>query len=344
MGEILIADGCLFSGNSGATYARAIASGAEIFRLSNCTFVGNRGPAPTIWHWQDSQTQEAEVTQCIIRDEPNLFDAQPVERPPLRVTWSNVRGGYPGAGNIDVDPCFVKPGYWANPNDPAQEAGPEDPCAVWVPGDYHLKSQGGYWDRATAAWVRDEVTSACIDAGNPANPLGLEPFPNGGVINLGAYGGSAEASKSYFGEPLCETQIPGDINGDCRVDQTDMDILQAHWLEEAIVPVNLPPTIAIISPTDGAELTWPEPLVLRVAASDPDGRVLRVAYTATYDMPGRSWWVTGTATDPANDWAVTWPWLDVAEDTPCVISAEAMDNRGAPTAATPVHVTYHATK
>jgi parallel beta-helix repeat protein len=239
MGEILIADGCLFSGNSGGSRARVIASGAEILRLSNCTFAGNRGNAPTIWHWQDSQTQEAEVTQCIIRDDPNWLDQQPAERPALRVTWSNIRGGYPGEGNIDVDPCFVAPGYWSNPNDPTQEAGADDPCAVWVAGDYHLKSQGGHWDRATAAWVRDNVTSACIDAGNPANALGTEPFPNGGVINLGAHGGTVEASKSYFGEPVCETQIPGDINGDCRVDQTDMDILQAHWLAEFLRPLPL---------------------------------------------------------------------------------------------------------
>jgi parallel beta-helix repeat protein len=344
IGEIMIADGCLFSGNSGGSRARTIASSAEIFRLSNCTFVGNRGPAPTIWHWQDSQTQEVGVTQCIIRDDPNWLDQQPAGRPPIRVTWSNIRGRYPGEGNIDVDPCFVDPGYWANPNDPAQEVGPHDPCAVWVPGDYHLKSQGGHWDRATAAWVRDDVTSACIDAGNPVNPLGLESFPNGGVVNLGAYGGSAEASKSYWGEPVCETQIPGDINGDCKVDQTDMDILQAHWLQEAIEPANLPPTIAIISPVEGAEFTYPEPLVLRVAASDPDGRVLRVSYTIKYDVPGQWRWIMGMTTDPADDWAAPWSWLDVVEDTPCVISAEAMDNRGATTAAVPVTVTLHPMK
>jgi hypothetical protein len=346
-GQILIATGCLFSGNSGGSgesSARAIDSGAEILRLSNCTFVGNRGPAATIWHWQDSQTQEAEITQCIIRDDPNWLDQQPAGRPPIRVTWSNIRGGYPGEGNIDVDPCFVEPGYWAHPNNPTQGAGAEDPCAIWVPGDYHLKSQGGHWDRATAARVRDDVTSACIDAGNPANPLGTEPFPNGGVINLGAYGGTTEASKSYFGEPVCETQIPGDINGDCKVDQTDMDILQTHWLAEAIVPVNIPPTIAIISPVDGAEFTYPEPLILRAAASDPDGRVLRVSYTAKYDVPDNSVWITGTTTDPANDWAATWSWLGVVEDTPCVISAEAMDNRGATTAATPVTVMLHPMK
>jgi len=81
--------------------------------------------------------------------------------------------------------------------------------------------------------VQDDVTSPCIDAGDPSSPIGFEPFPNGGRINMGAYGGTAEASKSYFGEPLCETVIAGDINGDCKIDFTDLAFLSAHWLEES---------------------------------------------------------------------------------------------------------------
>ncbi|MHC4643702.1 MAG: hypothetical protein ACYS32_18830, partial [Planctomycetota bacterium] len=70
-----------------------------------------------------------------------------------------------------------------------------------------------------------------IDAGDPAIPIGLEPFPNGGIINMGAYGGTAEASKSYFGEPVCEIIVAGDINGDCIVNSVDFALMAAHWLE-----------------------------------------------------------------------------------------------------------------
>jgi len=48
---------------------------------------------------------------------------------------------------------------------------------------------------------------------------------------MGAYDGTAEASKSYFGKPLCETIVAGDINGDCKVDFSDFAILAAHWLQ-----------------------------------------------------------------------------------------------------------------
>ena len=59
-----------------------------------------------------------------------------------------------------------------------------------------------------------------------------EPFPNGGIINMGAYGGTAEASKSYFGEPVCETIVAGDINGDCKVNFKDFALMAFHWLED----------------------------------------------------------------------------------------------------------------
>ena len=71
-----------------------------------------------------------------------------------------------------------------------------------------------------------------IDARDMSGPLGYEPFPNGGVINLGADGGTSEASKSYSGGPPCETIIAGDINGDCKVDFKDFAIMAFHWLQD----------------------------------------------------------------------------------------------------------------
>jgi hypothetical protein len=129
-------------------------------------------------------------------------------------------------GNIDADPCFAQAGYW-DPNGTAEDANDN----FWVDGDYHLKSQAGRWSPPVAEWVIDDVTSPCIDAGEPMTPIGLEPFPNGGIINMGAYGGTAEASKSYFGEPLCETIVAGDVNGDCKVNFLDFRLMALHWLE-----------------------------------------------------------------------------------------------------------------
>ena len=62
--------------------------------------------------------------------------------------------------------------------------------------------------------------------------IGYEPFPNGGRVNMGAYGGTAEAGKSYFGQPVCEITIAGDINGDCLLDFKDFQFMALHWLED----------------------------------------------------------------------------------------------------------------
>ena len=40
----------------------------------------------------------------------------------------------------------------------------------------------------------DTVTSPLIDAGNPASDFSAEPMPNGGRVNIGRHGGTAEAS------------------------------------------------------------------------------------------------------------------------------------------------------
>jgi hypothetical protein len=154
--------------------------------------------------------------------------------PHVQITYCTMQGGDPAYCLYRVEgswsgaePLFANPGRWdpnGTPDDPADD--------FWVEGDYHLKSQAGRWDPNSQGWVLDGATSPCIDAGDPNTPIGQEPFPNGGRINMGAYGGTAEASKSYFGEPPCETIIAGDINGDCKVDLKDLAILVSHWLED----------------------------------------------------------------------------------------------------------------
>ena len=46
---------------------------------------------------------------------------------------------------------------------------------------------------------------------------------------MGLYGGTPQATKSYFGKPPCETIVAGDINGDCIVNSTDFALMSAYW-------------------------------------------------------------------------------------------------------------------
>jgi hypothetical protein len=95
------------------------------------------------------------------------------------VSYCDVAGGFPGQGNIDSDPQFEMPGFWAHSLNPGMTAHPENAYAVWTGGDYHLQSG-----------------SPCIDTGDPSVSYSNEPVPNGSRINMGAYGGTSQAATS----------------------------------------------------------------------------------------------------------------------------------------------------
>lgn len=240
---------CIVSGNRTGGYGGGIHCDGYSAVVRNCTLVGNaaedRGGGIStdflpdmsncvIWNNRDcgGQSESAQVYKH------DTYEAGP------EINYNCVEGltgALGGAGNTGADPCFAEAGYW-DPN--GTDTDPNDD--FWVDGDYHLKSEAGRWDPATQAWIADDTTSPCIDAGSPRHPIGHEPFPNGGVVNMGAYGGSAEASKSYFGEPVCETIVVGDINGDCRIDLLDFVLMTNHWLEDIVGQASDP------RPADGA--------------------------------------------------------------------------------------------
>jgi beta propeller repeat protein/parallel beta-helix repeat protein len=139
--------------------------------ITNCTIVENLreglyGSRPT-------------VTNSII-----YYNLNPqIAESTATITYSDIQDSWPGLGNIDISPLFAFPSFLSS-------------NSTYI-GDYHLKSQAGRWDPDSQTWVKDNVTSQCIDKGDPAWPLGDEPAPNGNIINLGAYGGTAQASMSF---------------------------------------------------------------------------------------------------------------------------------------------------
>jgi len=216
-GSDVIMTNCLSENNFVGFWGSALNNGDSKATIILCTFVENRGGQASIYNY-DGATIECH--NCIFWDEGyqiwndeggdgGVIQHNTIRGGQIRGIWDPHHKLIWGPGNTYADPCFVDPNT----------------------SDYHLKSQAGRWDHESGTWVQDNVTSPCIDAGDPRTPIGHEPFPNGAVVNMGAYGASSQASKSYFGEPVCETIIAGDVNGDCKVNFLDFTIMASHWLQ-----------------------------------------------------------------------------------------------------------------
>jgi hypothetical protein len=162
------------------------------------------------------------------------------------VAYCNVQGGQAevndpcqflvwGSGNIDSDPCFALFNPEGDPN-------------LW---DFHLKSSAGRWDPNSSQWVIDANLSPCVNAGDPNSDWSAEPWPNDKRINMGAYGGTDQASKSgniadfdvngtvnfidfaRFAEQWNQdTNAIEDMNEDEVIDVLDLDIFTDNWLWE----------------------------------------------------------------------------------------------------------------
>ncbi len=140
----------------GGVFSEGRPDHASRFLITNCIIWGNTAPVGPQFRLLNNST--------------------------MAISFSDIAGGQGGwdsvltwgDGNIDADPLFADPDN----------------------GDYHLKSAGGRWDPAVEEWVADGTHSPCIDAGDTAGDYSNEPEPNGGRINMGAYGGTATASKS----------------------------------------------------------------------------------------------------------------------------------------------------
>jgi len=180
---------------------------------------------------------EPDIVNCIFWDNTadDLFGC--------KARYSCIERGSDGTGNFSSDPLFVDPNG----------------------KDFHLRSERGrYWPKYDI-WVLDKVTSPCINAGDPQSDYSKEPKPNGGRMNLGAYGGTAYASMSEAGQAA-----------------------------------NQPPTVVITAPADGTEFTSStQTIKIEAQASDTDGTVVKVEFFADDEKIGED---TNGSDGWAMDW------------------------------------------
>jgi hypothetical protein len=214
----------IFAGNLASLRGGAGRNNRAAAQFLNCTFYGNCATEGGALHNKDSEATIIKNSILWGNDDGGGIDesAQIDGNGSIALVNHSCVQGWTGAlggtGNFDADPCFAELGYWddnATPMDVNDD--------VWVNGDYHLKSEDGRWDPNKNDWVYDADTSPCIDAGDPNSDWAAEPWPNGKRINMGAYGGTDQASMN--GNPC-------DFNVDGIVDFADFCDIANYWRVE----------------------------------------------------------------------------------------------------------------
>lgn len=166
-------------------------------QIGNCTVVYNQGDGLQGCH--------VEIKNCIVAFNGGYGLSDCRGTPNYNNVWDNACGNYaggtlPGIGDIHVDPLFV------------------------AADDYHLESIAGHWNTKLQQWIIDDVTSPCIDAGDPNSDWAGELWPHGQRINMGAYGGTAQASMS-----LSDAGNVADLDSDDAVDYNDLMLFSEQW-------------------------------------------------------------------------------------------------------------------
>jgi hypothetical protein len=235
--------GCIISGNTAGREGGGIDSGKSDPNILNCVIINNNAPVgggincyyPGITHVvnctliANSADNFGGAVYCwsgggAIIENSILWANSASEGAQLgleeegtaSIAYCDVQGGQTGVydpcehlvwgqGNMDSDPCFA----CFDPNGDSN---------MW---DFHLQSAYGRWNQNSQIWVTDSNTSLCIDAGDPNSAWSSELWPNGKRINMGAYGGTNQASKNGN---------PADFNIDNSVDFVDFAQIANQWL------------------------------------------------------------------------------------------------------------------
>ena len=198
--------------------------------VTNCTFADNSAPRGDFLAcgYTNSIPSYVQISNCVIWDGGD--EIQNNDGSEIVIIYSDVRRGYLGKGNIDLDPCFVEPGYWdAN----GTELEPWDD--FWVEGDYHLLEG-----------------SPCIDTGDPNYvPAPDETDLDGksrvisGRIDMGAY--------EY--QPPVEAKMkltPQTLNCNSKGNWITCHI----WLPEEYSVSEIDPDSILLEQRVPAEWTW----------------------------------------------------------------------------------------
>jgi hypothetical protein len=215
---------CLFARNRADTFSSALevwngpATGApSSARVECCTFADNAASAG-YGAIVVSHTSRVSASSCVLWNEAPaaivLFDSATAE-----VEHSIVQGGWPGVGNLDVDPGFVGTGpqpYQLTAGSTCVDAG--DPLLAIAPAQLDLAGACRTWDGDGDALARVDrgayellAPRGDLDGDGVIGALDLQIL----LAHLHLFSGARAAD--------------GDLDGDGDVDVEDLQMLLASW-------------------------------------------------------------------------------------------------------------------
>jgi hypothetical protein len=188
---------CVFIGNRSEGYAKSDGGAIDMiscpYRIENCTLYNNytqrRGGGIKLYR---GNVEPYVIKNCILWNNRTGQDEPPPE----------TSGGWEIAAQQDGGPGLVLEMSYTDWTPVGSKQFYE-----WDEGNVNaitfteLMELDPQFEDAAAGDVHLQSTSPCIDAGDPASPFDLEPLPNGGRVDMGAYGNSGESTPSGPPEP-----------------------------------------------------------------------------------------------------------------------------------------------
>jgi len=168
---------CLFYENSTVAHGGAFYLARSSFNLNNCTLVNNAADGTGGGIFVD-YAHPLEPTGLVGNSilwsnlPEDLYKTPNVPAATMAIQYSNLGQVWEGDGNLSEDPLFADAAHH----------------------DFHLLSYTGRYMNS-GQWQYDVLTSPCVDAGDPIANIAAERTPHGRRLNMGAYGGTAQASR-----------------------------------------------------------------------------------------------------------------------------------------------------
>jgi hypothetical protein len=200
----LSAVNCCFHANHATVQAGAIYLLDGQASLVNCTLAYNRqdgNPGALVHEWSgDGAGGRLSVANCVLWNDGQEIAS--LGSSLVTVAHSDVRGGRPGAGNLDAEPRFT------NPNGPDGRAGTED-------DDLRLRGNSPCIDAGDTTVLPKDTADLDNDT-SVVEPLPLDRAGNarviGDAVDMGAYETPSSADQS----PADAGSLPDDIQpGTC---------------------------------------------------------------------------------------------------------------------------------